>query len=205
MTVTISRLYDNHNDAQRAVRRLEFAGAPHSDISMVANNSDNWFNTDKGGSRPRWRRRSRRRRWERRRHWCGRRWHCRPSCRARLAGDPRPRTCCRSWLVGRDGGRRSRGSGYRRHCRRAHGGWRFGRGCPLLRRGRPSRRHAGVSASGRRGAFPSRTVLNEFAINLHDRSAAWQKAGWKSFDPASKPYDAEEIQKERKLYGGARR
>jgi hypothetical protein len=48
-------------------------------------------------------------------------------------------------------------------------------------------------------------VLNESAINLRDRSAAWRKAGWKSFDPASKPYDGEEIQKERQLYGGARR
>ena len=38
MTVTISRLHDNHNDAQKAVRRLEFAGVPHSDISIVANN-----------------------------------------------------------------------------------------------------------------------------------------------------------------------
>ena len=47
MTVTISRLYDNHNDAQQAVRRLETAGVPHSDISIVANNSDSWFNADK--------------------------------------------------------------------------------------------------------------------------------------------------------------
>jgi len=47
MTVTISRLYDNHDDAQHAVRRLESAGVPHSDISIVANNSDSWFNTDK--------------------------------------------------------------------------------------------------------------------------------------------------------------
>ena len=46
MTVTISRLYDNHNDAQQAVRRLEAAGVPHSDISIVANNSDSWFNGD---------------------------------------------------------------------------------------------------------------------------------------------------------------
>src|SRR4029079_3320251 len=46
MTVTISRLYDNHNDAQQAVRRLETAGVPHSDISIVANNSDSWFNGD---------------------------------------------------------------------------------------------------------------------------------------------------------------
>ncbi|MET3310291.1 hypothetical protein ABIF41_002132 [Bradyrhizobium japonicum] len=40
MTVTISRLYDNYNTAQQAVQRLEAAGVPHSDISIVANNSD---------------------------------------------------------------------------------------------------------------------------------------------------------------------
>lgn len=48
-------------------------------------------------------------------------------------------------------------------------------------------------------------MLNESAINLRDRSAAWQKAGWKSFDPASKPYGAEEVRKERQRYGGALR
>src|ERR1700733_359183 len=48
MTVTISRLYDNYADAQRAVQGLENAGVPHSDISIVANNSDNWYN---GGKR----------------------------------------------------------------------------------------------------------------------------------------------------------
>ena len=53
MTVTISRLYDNHSDAQRAVQRLESAGVPHSDISIVANNSDSWFNTDKKVDRDR--------------------------------------------------------------------------------------------------------------------------------------------------------
>jgi hypothetical protein len=47
MTVTVSRLYDSYADAQRAVARLESAGLPHSDISIVANNSDNWFSGDK--------------------------------------------------------------------------------------------------------------------------------------------------------------
>ena len=47
MTVTISRLYDSYADAQRAVTRLESAGVPHSDISIVANNSDNWFDGGK--------------------------------------------------------------------------------------------------------------------------------------------------------------
>ena len=53
MTVTISRLYDNHNDAQQAVQRLESAGVPHSEISIVANNSDSWFNSDKKVDRDR--------------------------------------------------------------------------------------------------------------------------------------------------------
>ena len=33
-------------------------------------------------------------------------------------------------------------------------------------------------------------VLNRSAVNLRDRTAAWQKSGWKTFDPASKPYGA---------------
>ena len=53
MTVTISRLYDNYADAQRAVTSLEAAGVPHSDLSIVANNSDNWYNTDKKVDRDR--------------------------------------------------------------------------------------------------------------------------------------------------------
>src|SRR4029078_7522152 len=49
------------------------------------------------------------------------------------------------------------------------------------------------------------TALNESPVNLRDRSAAWQKAGWKSFDPASKPYGAEEVRKERQLYASGLR
>ena len=48
-------------------------------------------------------------------------------------------------------------------------------------------------------------LLDESAINLRDRRAAWQKAGWKSFDAGSKPYGAEEVRKERALYGGGLR
>ena len=46
MTTTISRLYDRYADAQSAVTRLEAAGVPHSDISIVANNSDGWFSNN---------------------------------------------------------------------------------------------------------------------------------------------------------------
>src|SRR6188474_1765526 len=48
MTVTVSRLYDSYADARSAVARLEAAGVPHSDISIVANNSEDWFNKEGG-------------------------------------------------------------------------------------------------------------------------------------------------------------
>jgi len=49
MTKVISRLYPTCERAQEAVRSLEAAGVPHSDISIVANNSDNWYSNSKDG------------------------------------------------------------------------------------------------------------------------------------------------------------
>jgi hypothetical protein len=43
-------------------------------------------------------------------------------------------------------------------------------------------------------------LLNQSSVKHRDRSAAWQKTGWKTYDPASKPYGAEEVRKERQLY-----
>ena len=48
-------------------------------------------------------------------------------------------------------------------------------------------------------------VPNQSAVNLRARSAAWKKSGWNMFDPASKPYGAEEVRKERQLYGAGMR
>jgi hypothetical protein len=47
MTVTISRLYNNHEDARAAVRALEDAGVAHGDISILASNADNWYSPDR--------------------------------------------------------------------------------------------------------------------------------------------------------------
>src|SRR5262245_27379567 len=47
MTVTISRLYNNHEDARAAVRALEDAGVAHGDISILASNADNWYAPDR--------------------------------------------------------------------------------------------------------------------------------------------------------------
>jgi len=47
MTVTITRLFDNYADASQAVADLEEAGISSSDISIVASNSDNWYNGER--------------------------------------------------------------------------------------------------------------------------------------------------------------
>jgi hypothetical protein len=50
MSKTISRLYNSYDRAAQAVRDLEAAGVPHSDISIVANNSDDWYSKNGGGN-----------------------------------------------------------------------------------------------------------------------------------------------------------
>ncbi len=45
----ITRLYDSHADASQVVTDLEAAGVPHDDISLVANNRDDWHRTDRDG------------------------------------------------------------------------------------------------------------------------------------------------------------
>jgi hypothetical protein len=48
-------------------------------------------------------------------------------------------------------------------------------------------------------------ILSQSSIDLHDRSSAWQKSGWTGYDPASQPYTADQVQKERQTYGGGLR
>ncbi len=43
MTKVISKLYPTYDRAQAAVKELESAGVSHSEISIVSNNSDNWY------------------------------------------------------------------------------------------------------------------------------------------------------------------
>jgi hypothetical protein len=49
MTRTITRLYDNRTDALEAAHELERMGIPDKDVSIIASNKDNWFNS-KGGA-----------------------------------------------------------------------------------------------------------------------------------------------------------
>jgi hypothetical protein len=203
MTVTISRLYDSHNDAQQAVQRLESAGVPHSDISIVANNSDSWFNTDKKVDRD------------------------------RDGVDDRAEGAGKGAGIGAGvGGAAGLLAGLGLLAIPGLGpvvaaGWlaatAVGAAAGAATGGIVGAlTEAGVSAEDshsyaegvrRGGTLVSArvedadqprldSILNESAVNLRDRSAAWQKSGWKSFDPASAPYGAEEVRKERQLYGG---
>ena len=202
MTVTISRLYDHHSDAKRAVQRLEASGVPHSDISIVANNSDSWFNGDEKD-----------------------RDHDGVDDRAESAGKG-------AGIGAGIGGTAGLLAGLGLLAIPGLGpvvaaGWlaatavcaaagaATGGIVGALTEAGVSEADAHTYAEGvRRGgtlvsarvAESERSrldgVLNQSAVNLEDRSAAWQKSGWKSFDSTSKPYGAEEVRKERALYGG---
>jgi hypothetical protein len=201
MTVTISRLYDSYADAQRAVTSLEAAGVPHSDISIVANNSDNWYGADKKIDRD------------------GDGMDDRAEGAGKGAGigagvggaagllaglgllaipglGP---VVAAGWLVSTAVG--------------AAAGAATGGVVGALTQAGISEEEAPLYAEGvRRGgtllsarvadADRARleSILNQSSVDLRERSAAWQKAGWKNFDPSSKPYGAEEVRKERQLY-----
>ncbi|MET4149033.1 MULTISPECIES: hypothetical protein [unclassified Bradyrhizobium] len=202
MTVTISRLYDNYSDAQRAVTNLEAAGLPHSDLSIVANNSDNWYSTDKKVDRD------------------------------RDGVDDRAEGAAKGAGVGAGlGGAAGLLAGLGLLAIPGLGpvvaaGWLASTALGAVAGGATggvvgALTQAGVSdeeaplyAEGvRRGGtmvsarVPDadraryEAILDQSAVNLRDRSAAWQKAGWKSYDPSAQPYGADEVRKERQLYG----
>jgi hypothetical protein len=201
MTVTISRLYDRYSDAQTAVSGLEAAGVPHSDISIVANNSDNWFSSDKKVDRDR-------DGVDDRAEGAGKGAGIGAGvggAAGLLAGlgllaipglGP---VVAAGWLAATAVG--------------AAAGAATGGVVGALTEAGLSKEEAPLYAEGvrRGGTLVSARVpdgdrarlegiLNQSAVNIRDRSAAWQKSGWKTFDPASKPYNADEVRKERELY-----
>ena len=205
MTVTISRLYDTYTDAQSAVQRLEAAGVPHSEISIVANNSDSWFSTDKKVDRDR-------DGVDDRAEGAGKGAGVGAGVggaagllrRTGLACDPGlGPVVAAGWLAATAVG--------------AAAGAATGGVVGALTQAGVSEEDAHSYAEGvRRGgtlvsarvAEADRArldaVLNQSAVNLRDRRAAWQKSGWKSFDPDEQAYGADEVRKERQLYSGVR-
>lgn len=199
MTSTISRLYDNYSDAHAAVTKLEAAGVPHSDISIVANNSDGWFDgkKDRDGDGV--------------------------DDRAEAAGTGAGvgaglggaagllaglgllaipglgPVVAAGWLAATAVG--------------AAAGAATGGLVGALTQAGVSDDEAPLYAEGvRRGGSlvtakvadgeraRLEAILDTSSVNLRDRSAAWQKSGWTGYDPASQPYGADEVRKERTLY-----
>ena len=208
MTTTISRLYDTYMDAEAAVSRLEAAGVPHSDISIVANNSDNWFSN--GGAKGK-------------------------VDRDRDGVDDRAEGAGTGGAIGAGlGGTAGLLAGLGLLAIPGLGpvvaaGWlaatAVGAAAGAATGGIiGALTQAGVTdedahtyaegirrggtlvtarvADGDRARFDA--LLNQSAINMTQRRAAWQKSGWQSFNPANKPLTADEIRKERSLYGAAR-
>jgi len=205
MTVTISRLYDNYSDAQRAVSALEAAGIAHSDLSIVANNSDNWYNSDKTIDRD------------------------------RDGTDDRAEGAATGAGVGAGlGGAAGLLAGLGLLAIPGLGpvvaaGWlastalgatagaATGGVVGALTQAGVSEEEAPLYAEGvRRGGtlvsakVPEadrarfEAILNQSSVNLTDRRAAWQKSGWNRYDPAAQPYGADEVRRERQLYVSGR-
>jgi hypothetical protein len=201
MPVTISRLYDTYAEAEAAVRRLETAGVPHADISILANNSDSWFNNDKKVDRDR-------DGVDDRAEGAGKGAGIGAGVGGTagllaglglLAIPGLGPVVAAGWLAATAVG--------------AAAGAATGGIVGALTQAGVSEEDAHSYAEGvrRGGTLVTAKVadgdrarfdasLNDSAVNLRDRRAAWQKAGWESFDPASKPYGAEEVRKERQLY-----
>jgi hypothetical protein len=203
MTKTITRLYNNYGDARAAVRELEVAGVAHNDISIIASNADNWYNNSKDTFPDR--------------DLDGK------DDRAEAAGTGAAigaaaggavglltglglmaipgvgPVVAAGWLVATLAG--------------AAAGGVTGGAVGALTEAGVGKDDADVYAEGLRrgGAVVSARVadtdaarlqamMDSSAVRVTERAAAYRKSGWKSFDPNARPYDADQVKKERSLY-----
>ena len=204
MTKVISQLYNSYDSASQAVRDLEAAGVPHSDISLVANNTDNWYSGNGGAKRV-----------DRdadgvddRAEGAGKGAGIGAAVGGTaglLAGlgllaipgvGP---VVAAGWLVATAAGA-------------AAGGMTGGIIGALTQAG-VSDEDAHLYAEGvRRGgtlvtarvddgaASKLEAVLDRSSLRTSDVRSSYSKTGWKSFDPASKPLSADEVRQNRSMY-----
>lgn len=201
MTATISRLYNNYSDAAKAVGDLEAVGVPNSDISLVSNNSDDWYSADGKHDKDR-------DGVDDRAEAAGKG----AGVGATVGGTAGLLTglgllaipgvgpvVAAGWLAATAAG--------------AVAGAATGGVIGALTEAGVSNDDAETYAEGvRRGGtlvsarVPDadkaklESILNRSAVDVQSRRASWQKTGWKSFDPAAKPYSADDVRKERSLY-----
>jgi hypothetical protein len=205
MTVTISRLYNNYDDARAAVRDLEAAGVGHNDISILASNADNWYSDDRKESTYPDRDLDGK---DDRAESAG----AGAGVGAAVGGAAGLLTglglmaipgvgpvVAAGWLVSTLAG--------------AAAGGVTGGVLGALTQAGVSKEDAEVYAEGlRRGgavvsarvadadAVRLQAVMDRSAVNIGERSASYRQGGWKSFDPNATPYTADQIRRERELY-----
>lgn len=206
MTVTVSRLYDDPQNAHRAVRDLEASGIASSDISIVSSNADGTYNRTDGS-------------YDRKVD----RDNDNVDDRAEGAGvgagigaaiggtagllaglgimaipglGP---VVAAGWLAALATG--------------AVAGGAVGGIIGALTQSGVPKEDAEVYAEGiRRGGTlvtarvadgmraRAEAILDQAAINIREREQAWRDTGWKGFDPKAKPYTADQVRTEREIY-----
>lgn len=203
MTATISRLFDSYAAASQAVSNLRSAGIADNDISLLSNNSDGWFNgekldRDRDGT-------------DDRAEGAGTGAGIGAGvggAAGLLAGlglmaipglGP---VVAAGWLAATAVG--------------AAAGATAGGIIGALTQSGVSEDEAHVYAEGvRRGGTlvtarvpdadrsKAEAILNQSAVDTKARADLYRKSGWKSFDPASKPYTVDQIREERRMHGGS--
>ena len=211
MTKVISRLYPTYDRAAQAVRDLEAAGVSHSEISIVANNADNWYTNGNGtGTGTNTTKRVDRDRdgVDDRAEGAG----AGAGVGAAIGGTAGllaglgllaipgvGPVVAAGWLVATAAGA-------------AAGGVTGGIIGALTQAG-VSDEDAHVYAEGvRRGgtlvtarvndtdASRLEGILDRSSLRTSELRSSYSKGGWKTFDPAAKPYSADEVRRERSLY-----
>lgn len=203
MTVTISRLYNSNAEARAAVRELEAAGVSHGDISILASNADNSYDEktktfpdrDLDGK-------------DDRKEGAGAGAGVGAAAGGAvglLAGlglmaipgvGP---VVAAGWLVSTLAG--------------AAAGGAAGGIIGALTQAGVNDEDAQVYAEGLRrgGAVVSarvadadatrlQSLMDRSSVKIADRRAAYQKSGWKSYDPNAKAYSADDVIRDRALY-----
>ncbi|MBR0868990.1 hypothetical protein JQ633_01365 [Bradyrhizobium tropiciagri] len=204
MATTISRLYDNYADAERAVGQLEQSGVPHSDISIVANNGEGWYG---GGGKV---------------------------DRDRDGVDDRAEGAGAGAGIGAAlGGAAGLLAGLGLLAIPGLGpvvaaGWLVSTATvaaagaatggiigALTQSGVPEEEASHYAEGVRRGGTLVCARVNEqdrrrveaaldrSSVDMTKRATAWQQSGWKGFNPDAQPLSSDEIRRERQLYGEA--
>jgi hypothetical protein len=210
MTATISRLFDNYSTAQQAVRDLETAGVPHSDISIVASNADGWYSADQPAA--------------------GVGTPDRIDRNANGIDDRAEGSGAGAGIGALVGGGAGLLAGLGLLAIPGLGpvvaaGWLASTALGAVVGGTAGGLIGALTAAGvseedahmyaegiRRGGTlvtarvpdgdraKCEAILSRASVNIQERGAAYRKAGWKEFDASATPYTADQVRRERELY-----